>query len=234
VLGKDIWRQSVEVRHHVGYLPGDPALYPNMDGQALLSLSLRVRGLENSPLAKRLIKMLNAPMDREVRKCSRGMRQKVALVVTLAHDPEVLVLDEPTSGLDPMGQRALLEFLAERAAAGRTVILSSHILSEVEQVCDRVAILRDGRLVTLDSVENLRDQKYREVTIAFTGDPPSLESAGDVEVVWHHGNRMTLRVRGDVNALMNALAAADLTDVSIAEPTLEEVFLEYYRGGAKE
>ena len=230
LMGYEIWRKSVEVRRRVGYLPGDPALYPNMNGWELLNLSLRVRGLKEGPLADRLVDMLNAPMDREVRKCSKGMRQKVALVVTLAHDPDILILDEPTSGLDPLGQRALLEFLADRAAAGRTVILSSHVLSEVEQICHRVAILRDGRLATVDSVEHLRDQKYREVRIAFAGVPPSLEGVGEVEIVSQHEGRMTLRVRGDVNDLLRALAAADLTDVSIAEPTLEEVFLDYYRG----
>jgi ABC-2 type transport system ATP-binding protein len=229
VMGFDVSARSVEVRRRVGYLPGDPALYGPMTGRQLLNLSMRARGLAEPMLANTLIDRLGAPMDREMRKCSRGMRQKVALVVSLFHDPEVIMLDEPTSGLDPLGQRALLEYLNERADAGRTVVLSSHVLSEVEQVSDRVAILRDGRLVTQDTIENIREKKFRQVTIAFDGEPPDLAGAGDLQLEWRHENRMTFRVRGDANALLRTLASLDITDVAITEPSLEDVFLDYYR-----
>ena len=231
VLGMDVVNQTVEVRRRTGYLPGDPALYSGRSGWDLLKLALGTRGMKDAPLTERLVESLAAPMDRDVKKCSRGMRQKIALVLSLAHDPEVLILDEPTAGLDPLGQRALLEIIDERARAGRTVLLSSHILSEVEQVCDRVGILREGRLSALSTVEDLRSQKYREVTIAFEGDPPRLTEVGEVEVVWRHENRMTLRVRGEAQRLLQALAAAQITDVTITEPSLEEVFLDFYRGG---
>ena len=231
VMGFDSTRASVEVRRRVGYLPGDPALYSNRNGNELLKLAMRTRGLDHAPLAEQLIETLNAPMERDIRKCSRGMRQKVALVLALGHDPEVLVLDEPTTGLDPLGQRAMLSFLRERAEAGRTVLLSSHILSEVEQVCERVAILREGRLKRLDTVEALREEKFRQVTVDFDGDPPSFEGAGDYEVISQEARRMVVRVRGDARELLSVLAAAQITDVSIMEPSLEEVFLEYYRDG---
>jgi ABC-2 type transport system ATP-binding protein len=232
VMGFDTTRESVEVRRRVGYLPGDPALYGNRSGNELLKMAMRTRKIDQAPLAGRLIAALNAPMERELRKCSRGMRQKVALVLALAHDPDVMVLDEPTSGLDPLGQRAMLSFLRERAEAGRTVLLSSHILSEVEQVCGRVAILREGRLARLDTVEALREEKFREVTIDFDGAAPSFEGLGDYEVVWQEAKRMVVHVRADAHALLSALAAAQITDVSITEPTLEEVFLDYYQDGA--
>ena len=231
IMGFDTTRESVEVRRRVGYLPGDPALYGNRNGSELLKLVLRTRQLDRAPLAEQLIETLNAPMERDIRKCSRGMRQKVALVLALAHDPEVLVLDEPTTGLDPLGQRAMLSFLRERAEAGRTVLLSSHMLSEVEQVCERVAILREGRLTRLDSVEALREEKFRQVTVAFDGEAPSFEGLGDYEVISQEARRMVVRVRGDARALLAALAAAQVTDVSITEPSLEEVFLDYYRDG---
>jgi ABC-2 type transport system ATP-binding protein len=232
VLGFDVVSQSLEVRRLLGYLPGDPALYGNRNGRELLALALRARAIDHAPQAERLVNALKAPMDRDVKKLSRGMRQKVALVLALAHDPDVAILDEPTTGLDPLGQRALLEYLNERAEAGRTVILSSHILSDVEQVCDRVAILREGFLTTVQSVEALREQKYREVTIAFDGDAPSLDGVGEVEIVWRHESRMTARVRGDAHALLQALAAApNIADISITEPSLEEVFLDYYKNG---
>jgi len=231
IMGFDTTRESVEVRRRVGYLPGDPALYGNRNGSELLKLVLRTRQLDRAPLAEQLIETLNAPMERDIRKCSRGMRQKVALVLALGHDPEVLVLDEPTTGLDPLGQRAMLSFLRERAEAGRTVLLSSHMLSEVEQVCERVAILREGRLTRLDSVEALREEKFRQVTVAFDGEAPSFEGLGDYEVISQEARRMVVRVRGDARALLAALAAAQVTDVSITEPSLEEVFLDYYRDG---
>jgi ABC-2 type transport system ATP-binding protein len=231
VLGFDAATQSEEVRRRVGYLPGDPALYGSMTGRELLTFAMRARGMAGSLMADHLVDILGAPMDREVRKCSRGMRQKIALVVTLFHDPDALILDEPTAGLDPLGQRALLQYLNGRADAGRTVILSSHVLSEVEQICDRIAILRDGRFIIEDTIENIRAKKYREVTIAFSGDTPSMTGAGDVEVVWQHENRMTLRVRGEAGALLRTLAQLDVTDISISEPSLEDVFLDYYRDG---
>jgi ABC-2 type transport system ATP-binding protein len=231
VLGLDVATRPVEVRRHVGYLPGDPALYGGRTGWDLLRLALAARRVQAAPLARQVVEALDAPMERDVKKCSRGMRQKIALVLALAHDPDVLILDEPTAGLDPLGQRALLELIDERAKAGRTVVLSSHILSEVEQVCDRVAILRDGRLAALSTVEELRAQKYREVTLAFVGEPTALDGLGEVEVVWRHENRMTLRVRAEAGMLLRALAVLNLTDVTITEPTLEEVFLDYYRDG---
>lgn len=231
VMGFDTTQDSVEVRGRVGYLPGDPALYGNRNGNELLQLVMRARKIDRAPLAERLIEALNAPMERDIRKCSRGMREKVALVLALSHDPDVIVLDEPTAGLDPLGQRAMLSFLRERAEAGRTVLLSSHILSEVEQVCGRVAILREGRLTRLDTVEALRQEKFREVTVDFDGDPPSFEGIGEYEVVWQETKRMVVRVRGDANALLSALVAAQITDVSITEPSLEDVFLDYYRDG---
>jgi ABC-2 type transport system ATP-binding protein len=231
VLGLDAASESVAVRRQTGYLPGDPSLYNGRTGWDHLALCLRARGIAEAPMTQRLVEALGAPMERDVKKCSRGMRQKIALVLALSHDPEVLMLDEPTSGLDPLAQRALLQYLDERARAGRAVILSSHILSEVEQVCDRVAILREGRLTAVSTVEDLRAQKYREVTVSFDGDPPRLDEIGDTEVVWSHEGRMTFRVRGDAGRLLQVLAAAAITDVTITEPSLEEVFLDYYRPG---
>lgn len=232
VLGHDVVQDSVEIRRRVGYLPGDVALYGERTGEQLLRLSMRARGIHTIPaLGRELADVLAAPMDRPVKKLSRGMRQKVALVLTLAHDPEVLILDEPTSGLDPLAQRAILAILDRAGQDGKTVFFSSHVLSEAEQVCDRVAILREGRLVAFDRVEALRERKYREVTVAFTGEPPVLEGLVGLQIVWHHENRITFRVRGDVASLLKRLSESQIEDLTITEPTLEEVFLDYYRGG---
>jgi ABC-2 type transport system ATP-binding protein len=229
ILGRDVVRDSVAVRKSVGYLPGDAALYGNRTGKELMELSLRARGVSRDGRGHEVAEILQAPMDRPIKKCSRGMRQKVALVLTLAHDPQVLILDEPTSGLDPLAQREFLRLLDEEAKAGKTVLFSSHVLSEAEQVCDRVAILREGRLVVEDSVENLRGRKYKEVTVTYPGEPPDLEGIGAVEIVWQHQNRITFRVRGDVSALLRRLGESAIEDVIISEPSLEEVFLDFYR-----
>ncbi|MEO8457416.1 MAG: ABC transporter ATP-binding protein, partial [Chloroflexota bacterium] len=210
-------------------LPGDAALYGNRTGDDLLKLCLRARGVTSDARGREVEERLGAPMDRLIKKCSRGMRQKVALVLALAHSPQVLILDEATSGLDPLAQRELLRLLDEEAKSGKTVLFSSHVLSEAEQICDCVAILREGRLIVEDSVENLRGRKYKEVTVSYKDNPPNLDGIGEVEVVWQHENRMTFRVRGDVSALLRRLSESSVDDVIISEPSLEEVFLDYYR-----
>lgn len=231
VLGLDVVQGSVEIRRRVGYLPGDVALYGERTGEQLLRLSMRARGLDQAPpLGREIAGALDAPMDRPVKKLSRGMRQKVALVLTMAHDPEVLIMDEPTAGLDPLAQRTILDILDTAGQRGRSVFFSSHVLSEAEQICDRVAIIREGRLAAFDRVEALREQKYKEVTLAFSGDPPDLEGLDGLEMVWRHENRMTFRVRGDVGMLLTRLSGFRIEDLTITEPSLEEVFLDYYRG----
>ena len=229
VFGLDVLRDSLAIKQRVGYLPGDVALYGNRTGYQLLSFVARIRGVDEMPRAREVVDLLDAEMDRPIKKCSRGMRQKIALVLTLAHDPDLLILDEPTTGLDPLAQRALLTLLDRLGQEGKTVFFSSHILSEAEQICDRVAILRRGRLVALSPVGKLREQKYKEVTISYDGTLPQLNSLPDAEVIWQHEGRMTFRARGDTKALLAFLSGSSLTDVSISEPSLEEVFLDYYR-----
>jgi ABC-2 type transport system ATP-binding protein len=231
ILGRDVVRESVEVRRRVSYLPGDVALYGGRTGREMLDLATRIRGGDAGRAAE-IADALDAPMDRPLGKCSRGMRQKVALVITLSYGCDVLILDEPTSGLDPLAQRTALDLLQAEAASGKTVFFSSHILSEAERICDRVAILREGRLAVLDSVERLRARKYKEVTLVHAGPPPNLEGLDDFQVVWRQDGRMTFRVRGDVSLLLTRLAECDVQDVTIEEPSLEEVFLDYYREGA--
>lgn len=230
VLGLDTGSDSVEIRHRVGYLPGDVSLYNDRTGDDLLELSLRVRGLDDRRPAKRAIEAVGATMDRSIKKCSRGMRQKVAIVLALAHDPQLLIMDEPTGGLDPLAQRSLLELLREEAARGKAVFFSSHVLSEAEELCDRVAILMNGRLAALDTIEGLRAQKYKQVTLAYAGEAPELEGIPEVELLWKRDGRMAFRARVDANDLLTRLSTWDLEDVTIEEPSLEDVFLDYYRG----
>jgi ABC-2 type transport system ATP-binding protein len=230
VLGLDALTDSVEIRKRVGYLPGDVSLYGDRTGEELVRLSLAVRGISDRRIANGVAESLDATMDRPIKKCSRGMRQKVAVVLALAHDPELLIMDEPASGLDPLAQRTLLRILRAEAEQGKTVFFSSHVLSEAEEVCDRVAILREGRLIALDSIAALRGQKYKNYTLVYAGAPPDLEGLDELEILWQREQRMAFRARVDVNEILVRLSKSVIEDLTIEEPSLEDVFLDYYRG----
>lgn len=229
VLGLDALSQSVEIRKRVGYLPEDVSLYGDRTGHELVALSLAVRRMSDLRIANEVAESLDATMDRPMKKCSRGMRQKVAVVLALAHDPELLIMDEPASGLDPLAQRTLLGFLRAEAERGKTVFFSSHVLSEAEEICDRVAILREGRLIALDSIAGLRGRKYKNYTLAYAGAPPDLEGLDEVEILWQREQRMAFRARVDVNEILVRLSKSVIEDLTIEEPSLEDVFLDYYR-----
>lgn len=233
VLGLDSRRESVAIRKRAGYLPGDVALYGDRTGDELLDLVLRVHGVTDRRPATRVVEAVGATMDRTIKKCSRGMRQKVALVLAMAHDPELLIMDEPTSGLDPLAQRSLLDVLRDEASRGKTVFFSSHVLSEAEELCDRVAILRDGRLAALDTIDGLRSRKYKQVTLAYSGEEPDLEGIPELEMLWRRDHRLAFRARLDAKELLARLVECDVEDVTIAEPSLEDVFLDYYREAGK-
>jgi len=230
VLGLDAERDGVAIRARVGYLPGGIALYDAMTGADLLDYlgsfygrppALRLRLLDGLELAAR-------DLSRPVRDYSRGMRQKLGIVQALQHDPELAILDEPSEGLDPLMQRAFYEILDERRAAGRTVFLSSHILSEVERVCDRVAIVRRGRLVALEEIGALLARRRRTVEMRVDGPPPSLAGVpGLTDVVVVDGH-LRCHLEGDVRPFLAAIAGAPVSDLTIEPARLEEAFLEFY------
>jgi ABC-2 type transport system ATP-binding protein len=169
-------------------------------------------------------------MDRPLGELSRGNRQKIGLVQAAFHDPELLLLDEPSSGLDPLMQEEFLRFVAEERDRGRTVFLSSHELDEVQRACDRIAIIRDGRLVAVDSVEDVTGRTYRHVTLEFseTADPQEFRRIPGVSELVQEGRRLTFKVSGDVDPVIKAAARHTVTEFELNRPTLEEVFLTYY------
>lgn len=231
VLGRDAAADSVEIRRHVGYLPGGIALYDSMSGEALLDYLASLYD-QPTPLRAQLVERMElsaADLKRPVRDYSRGMRQKIGIIQALQHDPELAVLDEPTEGLDPLMQRAFYDVLLERRKAGRTIFFSSHILSEVERVCDRVAIIRKGQLVALSDVETLLARRKRHVEIRLEGDPPHLEGVpGISDVRVRNGSLVTCQLDGDVGPFLAALQGTRVHDLLIEPARLEEAFLEYY------
>jgi ABC-2 type transport system ATP-binding protein len=229
VLGHDIDRGSVEIRRQTGYLPGGIAFWDGLTGERLLDELADMSGRPPSRRAELLDRLeLNDAMGRPVRDYSRGMRQKLGIIQALQHDPELAILDEPSEGLDPLMQRAFYEILEELRAAGRTIFFSSHVLSEVERICDRVAIVRHGRLVALEDVTALLAKRKRNVELRFTGEPPLLDYVPGVSEVHVTGDRLTCRLEGDVAPFLAAIAFAKIHDLTIEPARLEDAFLEFY------
>jgi ABC-2 type transport system ATP-binding protein len=230
VLGHDVVAGSIAIRAATGYLPGGIALYDTLTGEEMLDY---LGGLYGSPsslrtnLADRL-EMSARTLKRPVRDYSRGMRQKLGIIQALQNDPELAILDEPTEGLDPLMQRAFYDLLDERRKAGRTVFFSSHVLSEVERLCDRVAIIRAGEMVALSNVPELLARRKRHVEMRFTGEAPVLEGVAGVSGIIARDAQLSCELEGDVRPFLAAIHAAAITDLTIEPARLEEAFLEYY------
>ncbi len=235
VLGLDIVRDSVEIRRRTGYLPGGIALYDTMTGERLLDYLVGLTGrppVRRAELCDRL-ELSEATLRRLVRDYSRGMRQKIGIVQALQHDPELAILDEPTEGLDPLMQRAFYGILDDLRSAGRTIFFSSHVLSEVERVCDRVAIIRRGRLVALEDVDALLARRKRNVEMRIEGPAPVLESVPGVSNLNVVDGLVTCQLEGDVGPFLAAIRESRVVDLTIEPAHLEEAFLELYHDEAE-
>jgi len=230
VLELDTRRDSVEIRRRVGFLPGDLALYPKLTGRAVLDYLARLRGGVNLRVRDSLIDRFEADLDRPVRQLSTGNRQKLGLIQAFMHEPELLILDEPIAGLDPLVQRSFHALLGEVSAQGRTVFLSSHTLSEVERVTDRLAILREGRLVVVDSLENLRKVAVQRLEIEFA-EPVAGDEFRKIPVVKEvraNGRILTIGFEGSADAVVKAAAGHEVRAIRPREDDLEDIFLRYY------
>jgi ABC-2 type transport system ATP-binding protein len=230
VLGLDAGRDSVAIRRRVGYLPGGIALYDTLTGLALLDYLADLYGRSAARRAELVdrLELSAATLRRPLRDYSRGMRQKIGIVQALQHDPELAILDEPTEGLDPLMQRAFYDILDDLRVAGRTIFLSSHVLAEVERVCDRVAIVRQGRLVALEDVAALLARRRRHVELRVRGAAPSLAGVPGVSGVVVREGHLSCDLEGDVAPFLAALASVDVADLTIEPAHLEEAFLELY------
>ncbi len=230
VLGLDSVRDSLPIRVRVGSLSGDFACDPKLTGRELLAFCAAVRGLPDLGRAPALAERFDAELDQPVGELSRGNRQKIGLLQALLHAPDLLILDEPTSGLDPLMQEAFLQTVSDHRAAGGTVLLSSHVLAEVERACDRVGVVRDGRLVTVQDVGEMRRQAFRHVRVRFDG-PVAVEDLRAVPGVTDltaDGATVAFKAHGHLDPIVKAVAHHTVVDLEITEPTLEELFLGFY------
>jgi ABC-2 type transport system ATP-binding protein len=231
VLGCDCWRDSHRIKRDVGYLPGDLRLYPWLTARTGLDLARSVRGRSDRDSGPELLARFELDPDVPVRKMSRGTRQKLGLVLALAHGPRLIVLDEPSAGLDPLMRDQLARVLRERAAAGATVFFSSHTLGEVQALCERIAIVRDGRIVADEMLSSLRGRATREVTIRFHDDAAALLAVPPPSLRVHErsGPLWRAELAGEPGPLLEFLRAVRPADFTLGPPDLEGIFRSYYR-----
>ncbi len=238
ILGLDIVRDKQKVLSIVGYLASDPALYGSLTGSQNLDFAMRVRGIKDGGRIQDLATRLDVDLHRKFKTLSRGNRQKIAIINALAHDPDVLILDEPITGLDPLVQETVRSLILDEAKRGKTVFMSSHDLLEVEAVAHRVGIIRDGEVIAVDSIENLKKQRVKFVSFEASGDWSGITALTGISDVRQDGRKVRFTYAGPLSSLLESLNSLNIVDLSISDPPLEEVFLSFYgqsaslRGGA--
>ena len=230
IFGIDAWRQAVAAHRRVAYVAGEPFLWPGLTAAETLEFIARIRGGDDRAYRDVLIERFRLDADKRVRALSKGNRQKVQLVAAFASRADLLILDEPTGGLDPLMEVIFRETVREAAQRGQTVFLSSHILSEVEALCDRVGILRDGRLVDEGSLSQLRHLGSQVIEVTFEGEVPALPPLEGVHAATAGPNALRLEVTGSVGPVIQALAGLPVLALTSREPSLEEIFLHHYDG----
>ena len=230
VLGLDSREDTDEIRRRTGYLPGEFGLYEGFRVRAFLRYLLDLRGVpEKARRMEELAGYFDLELDRKMRELSKGNRQKVGLVQAFMHDPELVILDEPTSGLDPLMQQKFYRMVEEERAGGRTIFMSSHVLAEVEHICDRVAIIREGKLVMVDRIDALKDRVGKVLSVTFNEnvDMEELDIPG-LEDLEGDGKSYKMTVRGDIDSVIKRVAAHSVQSMTMETYSLEDLFLELY------
>jgi ABC-2 type transport system ATP-binding protein len=229
LLGGHPWRDATSLHRRLAYVPGEVALWPNLTGGEVIDLLDRLRGGSNVQRRKDLLERFDLDPTKKTRAYSKGNRQKVALVAALASDVELLLLDEPTAGLDPLMEAEFRACVEQERDRGRTVLLSSHILSEVEALCDRVSIIRDGRVVDSGTLSDLRHLTRTSITAELAGPPNGLSALPGVHDLDVQGDRVHLEVDSDkLGAVLASLTSTGVRSLTSQPPTLEELFLHHY------
>ena len=235
IFGTDVRENSVEIHRRIGFLPGELSLWPNRTGVQIINYIASVRGDAKGIVkqAEEVAERLQLDTSKRVRDLSSGNRRKLGLVLALMHEPELLILDEPTGGLDPLVQQTFHEMMNEYREKGRTVFLSSHVLSEVQAICDRVGILRDGDLKAVESVERLTHVEFHYIEVAFRDGAPEglrqrLAEMPQVSQLSVNGNTIGMQLVGDFDPLLRAISSGYVEMLRVEEPTLEDIFLAFY------
>ena len=234
IFGMDCQTQGSEIRQRVGYLPGELSLYPNMTGNQFLNLLAGINGAKvDTTYRNGLFERLQFDPSRKMSQYSRGNKQKVGLIAAFMSKPDLLILDEPTGGLDPLVQQTVMELVREVKDDGRTVFFSSHILPEVEAVCDRVGIIREGQLIQTSTVDALTKQAFKRVRLTLKEMPEigRFNNINGVTETTRNGNDLDLEVRANIDQVMQTALQFGLADLDVLPVTLEEIFLAFYERG---
>ncbi|MFC1846915.1 ATP-binding cassette domain-containing protein [Chloroflexota bacterium] len=233
IFGLDVGQKNLEIRRHIGYLPGELEIYDNLTGTELLEFLSHLRGGVDWQYVRELATRFDYDLSQKIKTLSHGNRQKVGLIQAFMNKPELLILDEPTIGLDPLMQQEFYRIIGEVKAEGKTVFLSSHIMPEIERVCDRVAIIREGRLIAVEGIDELKSRAIRRLEIHFaTPVPPEkFSNIANVRDIQVHDSMLTCTVTGELDALVKAASQYHVVNVISHEPSMEEIFLAYYNKG---
>lgn len=224
IFGKDIKHHIVDIRRQVGYIPGELNLYEHLTGKQCLEYFSRIRNT-NLSLLDELLEIFDLPLNRRIKTYSRGMKQKLGIVQAFMDDPEIVIMDEPTSGLDPLLQQKFYSFLHDEKKKGRTMFFSSHILSEVDKVCDRVGIIRNGNMVALENVETLKNKRGKKIRLKIKEDPQELLSFKNANLV---NGWIEFVTEDNIDEVIKKIAKYTIVDLMIQEFSLEDIFMRYY------
>ncbi len=229
LFGLDSHTHSSKIRSRIGYLPGEYGMYEEMRGFEYLRFLGTLRGYEKPPLSDRLIEIFGLDISKRIKSYSHGTKQKLAVVQAFMHDPELLILDEPTIGLDPLMQQRFYELLLEMKNRGKTIFFSSHILSEVEKVCDRVGILREGKLAAIHEISEIKKFRLKSIEISFKQEVnKSVFRLDGVRKVEKDGNTIQLWVDSNINSILRTISEYPVENMSFRDASLEDIFMEYY------
>jgi ABC-2 type transport system ATP-binding protein len=231
LFGIDVWRDAVDAHRRVAYVAGEPFLWPGLTSAETLEYLARLHGSTERSYRGVLVERFQLDANKKVRALSKGNRQKVQLIAAFATRADLLILDEPTSGLDPLMEMAFRQTVMEARERGQTIFLSSHILSEVEAVCDRIGILRQGRLVDEGTLAELRHLSAQTIDVVFAGTPPSIDGLPGVAVERTGATGLRFNVSGSPQALLEQLVRHPIVSLTSREPSLEEIFLRHYESG---
>lgn len=231
IFGMDAWKNAVEIHKRIAYVPGDVNLWPNLTGGEVIDLFIKLRGTNNKVRRKELIERFDLDPSKKCRTYSKGNRQKVALIAAFSSDADLYILDEPTSGLDPLMERIFQEYVMEAKNAGKSVLLSSHILSEVERLCDRIGIIREGKIIETGTLDELRHLTRTHLLVETKQPMIGMEKLAGIHDVTEKNNIFSLHVDADhLDEVMKYISQFGITKIESAPPTLEDLFLRHYEG----
>ncbi|MGV8149938.1 MAG: ABC transporter ATP-binding protein [Alkaliphilus sp.] len=228
--GKPVSKSNTDQRKRLGYLPSDIVYPGSMTGAEVIDFAMLARGVNAKARKKELVKLLDIDLSKKIKDCSKGMRQKIGIIQTLVHEPELILLDEPTTGLDPLMQNVFKELMMEEQSKGRTILMSSHVLSDVELICDRVTMIRKGKVVLTDTMEQIKKEKVKRVTIHYQGKITNLTECQYIfNLKQQSDNKVIFDIAGNINVVMAVLANIEIDDIAIEALSLEEIFMNYYK-----